>query len=151
VPFDFRARSNVLEMLEIDTPHLDSHSAVVFYSVNNNGERTIMSRADASGFKVGKHDIPIIIGMVTRGDRRHDIVAWFGLNQGRVKNTQDGKYGPPATIPALKLPPKGPPGIKGRRLRDGLDSVVSKLKSGDSAGALAKLQEEIALYDADEV
>jgi hypothetical protein len=110
-----------------------------------------MSRADASGFKVGKHDIPIIIGMVGRGDRRHDIAAWFGLNQGRVKNTQDGKYGPAETIPGLKLPPKGPPGIKGRRLRDGLDSVVGKLKSGDSAGAFAKLQEEITLYDADEV
>jgi hypothetical protein len=88
--------------------------------------------------------------MVNRGDRRHDIAAWFGLNQGRVKNTQDGRYGPPVTIPGIMLPPKGPPGIKGRRLRDALDFVIKNLESGDGAGALANLQEARAHYDADE-
>jgi hypothetical protein len=48
----------------------------------NEGERR-MSRADASGLRVAAADIPIIIGMVNRGDRRHDIAAWFGLNQGK--------------------------------------------------------------------
>lgn len=83
-----------------------------------------MSRADASGLRVAAADIPIIIGMVNRGDRRHDIAAWFGLNQGRIKNTQDGKYGPPHTTPGLALPPKGPPGIKGRRLREEIDKLL---------------------------
>ena len=46
-----------------------------------------MPRADASGFRVTAADIPVIVGMINRGDRRHDIAAWFGLNQGRIKNT----------------------------------------------------------------
>jgi hypothetical protein len=72
-----------------------------------------MSRADASGLKVEAADIPIIIGMVNRGDRNHDIAAWFGLNQGRIKNTRDGKYGPPHTTPGLKLPQRVRPELRG--------------------------------------
>jgi len=64
-----------------------------------------MSKANASGITVTADMIPVIIGMVNRGDRRHDIAAWFGLNQGRIKNTQDGKYGPPKTNPKVPLPP----------------------------------------------
>jgi hypothetical protein len=67
-----------------------------------------MARRDASGITVKAADIPIIIGMIARGDRHHDIAAWFGLNQGRIADTQDGKYGPPPTGPGLKLPQKGP-------------------------------------------
>ncbi|MGO9741320.1 MAG: hypothetical protein ACLPN5_07370 [Roseiarcus sp.] len=110
-----------------------------------------MARADASGFKVETTDIPIIIGMINRGDRRHDIAAWFGLNQGRVKNTQDGKYGPPHTTPGIKLPPKGPPGIKGRRLRDEVDAALSKMAAGNSAAGIASLKEALKHYDDDEV
>jgi hypothetical protein len=61
----------------------------------------------------GNHQLAM---MANRGDRRHDIAAWFGLNQGRIKNTQDGKYGPPHTTPGLALPPKGPPGRRWRPL-----------------------------------
>jgi len=115
----------------------------------NEGERR-MSRADASGLRVAAADIPIIIGMVNRGDRRHDIAAWFGLNQGRIKDTQDGKYGPPHTTPGLALPPKGPPGIKERRLREAIDSALAHLSSGDTTGGISALQKAIGDYDADE-
>ena len=68
----------------------------------------------ASGITVEPADIPIIMGMIAPGDRHHDIAAWFGLNQGRIADTQDGKYGPPRADPGLKLPPKGPPGLERR-------------------------------------
>jgi hypothetical protein len=109
-----------------------------------------MTRADASGLKVEKDDIPIIIGMVNRGDRRHDIAAWFGLNQGRIKNTQDGRYGAPETIPGINLPPKGPPGLKGRRLREALGAALDHLKSGDVTVAINKIEKAVGDYDADE-
>jgi hypothetical protein len=109
-----------------------------------------MARGDASGITVTPADIPIIIGMIARGDRHHDIAAWFGLNQGRIADTQAGKYGPPQTDPGLKLPPKGPPGVKGRELREAINSALSRLSAGDNAGGIAKLQDAIERYDADE-
>ena len=88
--------------------------------------------------------------MEARGDREHDIAGWFGVNQGRVAEVKGGKFGTPAAAPANQLPPKGPPGIKGRRLRAAIDSVLSSLARGNGAEAVAKLQSAIADYDADE-
>ena len=109
-----------------------------------------MARGDASGISVKTADIPTIIGMIARGDRHLDIAAWFGLNQGRIADAQDGKYGPPQTVPGLKLPPKGPPGPKGRELREAINSALARFTTGDNAGGIAKLQDAIERYDADE-
>jgi hypothetical protein len=110
-----------------------------------------MVRASRSYITPKASDVPIIIGMIARHDRHHDIAAWFGLNQGRIADTQKGKYGPPKTSPSVSLPPKGPPGIKGRHLRQGADAVLGKLNSGDVTGALAALKKAIGDYDADEL
>jgi hypothetical protein len=109
-----------------------------------------MARGDTSGITVTPADVPIIIGMIARGDRHHDIAAWFGLNQGRIADTQDGKFGPPQTSPDLKLPPKGPPGPKGRGLREAIDAALARFTAGDNAGGVAEFQDAIGRYDADE-
>ena len=109
-----------------------------------------MARGYASGISVKAADIPIIIGMISRGDRHHDIAAWFGLNQGRIADTQKGKYGPPQTSSGVRLPPKGPPGLKGQRLREAVNVAIARFTSGDNAGGIAKLNEAIGHYDADE-
>jgi hypothetical protein len=107
---------------------------------------------NASGYRVTPKDLPIILGMVSRGDRNHDIAAWFGLNQGRIKGAKDGMYGSPAAAHHSKLPPKGPPGIKGRRLREASTHVLATLKKGPSGlqEATDRLIEAIKQYDADE-
>jgi hypothetical protein len=119
-------------------------------SLEKRGEER-MARATKSWISVKSGDVPIIIGMIGRGDRHHDIAAWFGLNQGRIKDTQDGKYGPPQTSANVHLPPKGPPGIKGRHLREEAEAVLKKLNSGDALGAIATLKKAIGDYDVDEV
>ena len=43
-----------------------------------------MSRGKASGITLTNKDASIALGMVARGDREHDIAAWFGVNQGRI-------------------------------------------------------------------
>lgn len=106
--------------------------------------------AKASGYSLTAKDAPTVLGMAARGDRDHDIAGWFGVNQGRVAEVKDGKFGTPAATPIHQLPPKGPPGIKGRRLRGAADSVASLLAKGNNAEALAKLQAAIAAYDANE-
>lgn len=112
-----------------------------------------MSRGKASGYKLKSGDIPIIIGMVNRGDRDHDIAAWFGVNQGRIAEAKEGKHGTPSSVPSGQLPPKGPPGIKGRRLRIAVDKALSILSKGgpNSGGDVEKLlREEAQRYDAPE-
>ena len=109
-----------------------------------------MLRAPASGLTVHPDHVPIIIGMIERGDRQQDIAAWFGLNQARIKDTMKGKYGPPVTVPNITLPPAGPPGIKGRRLHDAAIEVLKTLRNGDFDEGIDKLSNAIDHYDADE-
>jgi hypothetical protein len=119
--------------------------------VHSLGREEIMAK-NASGYRVTDKDLPIILGMVARGDRNHNIAAWFGLNQGRIKGAKDGMYGTPAAAHQGKLPPKGPPGIKGRRLREASAQVLAALKKGSSGlqEATDRLTDAIKGYDADE-
>lgn len=110
-----------------------------------------MSRSNSSGYRLKATDAPTIVGMVARGDRDHDIAAWFGVNQGHVAEVKDGsKFGIPAAAPGLQLPPKGPPGIKGRRLRSDIDQVLAALQSDDLAKATSLLNAAKAKYDKNE-
>src|SRR5689334_11323772 len=112
-----------------------------------------MSRASASGYSIDSDDVPIILGMLARDDRKHDIAAWFGVNQGRIKNAEDGKYGVGPAAAGHLLPPKGPPGIKGRRLRSEVEKALSVLSQKGPAGvaeAVSILTDARAAYDANE-
>lgn len=66
-----------------------------------------MSRSKASGYVLKSTDAPVIMGMVARGDRDHDIAAWFGVNQGRIAEVKDGtKFGSVAAAHGTGLPPR---------------------------------------------
>ena len=41
-------------------------------------------RAKPSGIILDETDAAIAKGMISRGDRQHDIAAWFGVNGGRI-------------------------------------------------------------------
>lgn len=96
---------------------------------------------------LSSNDAKIIIGMVARGDDQHDVAAWFGVNQGRVADALDGKYGTTAAAPSADLPPKGAPGMKGRRLRGKVTKAIAAIEAGDSPTALALLKEGIADFN----
>ncbi|MGJ4918793.1 hypothetical protein ACQR10_26755 [Bradyrhizobium sp. HKCCYLRH2060] len=111
------------------------------------------NKGKASGYTLVASDAPIILGMVARDDRDHDIAAWFGVNQGRIAEVKDGsKFGTPAAAHSSLLPPSGPPGIKGRRLRAAADDVMKALAKGPSGLTEAKdlLQGAIDAYDTNE-
>ena len=109
-----------------------------------------MSRGKASGHSLSGSDVRIVLGMIARGDRHHDIAAWFGVNQGRIADALKGKYGSPGAAPANQLPPQGAPGVKGRRLRNAVDEVGKSLAVGNVKDALGRLHAAIAKYDANE-
>jgi hypothetical protein len=106
--------------------------------------------AKKSGYRLEPDDIPIVRGMILRNDRRHDIAAWFGVNQGRIPGAENGDYGNVDPAPAEELPPSGPPGIKGRRLRDAIEEYQRLMAKGDAAGATAALVAGAKAYDTDE-
>lgn len=93
-----------------------------------------MAKGKASGIRLTSKDIPVLLGMVARGDRDHDIAAWFGVNQGRIAEAKEGKYGLPSAAPASALPPKGPPGVKGAHLREAVERALVVLASKGPAG-----------------
>jgi len=107
-----------------------------------------MPRGNSSGIKLMKSDIPIVLGMQNRGDRDHDIAAWFGVNQGRVAEAKDGRHANVQPAPPNALPPKGPPGLKGRELREAIDDLLTYIaKKGFDAKAQQKLQDAAKKYD----
>ena len=66
-------------------------------------------RAEPSGISLTESEATIAKGMIERGDRQHDIAAWFGVNGGRIGDISTGKKFP--NVPAApldKLPPPGP-------------------------------------------
>ena len=96
------------------------------------------------------HDAKIAIGMLARGDKQHDVAAWFGENQARIVEAEQGKFGTKEAASASELPPKGAPGIKGRRLRAFVDKAVAALKADDPNSALKELLAGIERYDKNE-
>ena len=111
-----------------------------------------MDRASASGYSLTANDVPVVLGMVLRGDRKHDIAAWFGVNQGRIADAENGKYGGGAAAGVNALPPKGPAGIKGRALRESVGAALGMYDSGDIAldNFLKRLKSANSKYDANE-
>jgi hypothetical protein len=66
-------------------------------------------RAEPSGITLGNADAAIILGMLARGDRQHDIAAWFGVNGGRIAEIANGfKFSYLNPAPNDQLPPPGP-------------------------------------------
>jgi hypothetical protein len=69
------------------------------------------------------HEVSIVKGMISRGDRQHDIAAYFGVNGGRIGEISTGKRGQGVhAASAAWLPPAGPymAGRSALRARDTL-------------------------------
>jgi hypothetical protein len=66
-------------------------------------------RAEPSGVTLDSVAAAIVKGMLVRGDRQHDIAAWFGVNAGRVAEIASGvKFASVPTARQTMLPPPGP-------------------------------------------
>ena len=82
------------------------------------------NRAEPSGIRLTDKDAATVKGMLARGDRQHDIAAWFGVNAGRIAGVANGKTHQSIKAKIRDLPPKGP-----------------YLSSRDAYGAIYALQE----------
>lgn len=92
-------------------------------------------------------DASIVLGMIARKDKQHDIAAWFGENQARIVEVEKGSHGSIAMAPPENLPPKGAPGPKGRRLRGYAGRALAAIETGNFEDAKKLLQDGIATFD----
>lgn len=66
-------------------------------------------RACSSGISLSESDAAIVKGMLVRGDRQHDIAAWFGVNGGRIGEIATGhRFARVEPATRDELPPVGP-------------------------------------------
>lgn len=66
-------------------------------------------RAHSSGIQLTDRDAALVKGMLARGDRQHDIAAWFGVNGGRIAEIATRqKFGFVHANTGSNLPPPGP-------------------------------------------
>ncbi len=72
------------------------------------------ARTPCSGNSLTDEDAATIKGMLERGDRQHDIAAWFGVNGGRIAEISSGaKFNKVHSAATDGLPPPGPyPGAR---------------------------------------
>jgi len=65
-------------------------------------------RAANSGISLDDADAALVKGMLDRGDRQHDIAAWFGVNGGRIAEISTGHTFEHVAAQKNNLPPPGP-------------------------------------------
>lgn len=82
---------------------------------------------------LSEQEIALAKGMIARGDRQHDIAAWFGENGGRIGEISTGQRGAgidPA--PLDQLPPPGPY-MAGRSALRARDTLIALRELIDAA------------------
>ncbi len=93
----------------------------------------------------------IVKGMLARGDKQHDIAAYFGVNGGRVAEVSTGNcdYPNAPVAPDDKLPPAGPyVGLKSvAEIVEILEEAIAIISEAGDASEEANLAIE-ALSDA---
>ena len=82
----------------------------------------------------------IVRGMLLRGDRQHDIAAYFGVNAGRIAEIATGNftYLNAQPLEENKLPPPGP-----YLTKYALQSVIRTLNEAIEVIELAEAEEEV--------
>ena len=65
-------------------------------------------RVPPSGISLTSADAAIAKAMLARGDRQHDVAAWFGVNGGRIADIATGKTFAWVMPSTGNLPPPGP-------------------------------------------
>jgi hypothetical protein len=82
-------------------------------------------RAKSSGVALDCDDAAIVKGMLARGDRQHDIAAWFGVNGGRIAEVASGAtFEHVGAATADDLPPPGPY-LSGRQSQQLMEKLIN--------------------------
>lgn len=98
----------------------------------------MIRRARPSGVQLSQRDAAIAKGMLARGDRQHDIAAWFGVNGGRIAEVANGeRFRGVDPAPCAELPPPGPY-LPGQSARATLGAIQEARNALDAAERLVR-------------
>jgi hypothetical protein len=102
-------------------------------------------RAEPSGISLTDSEASIAKGMIVRGDRQHDIAAWFGVNGGRIGDISTGRKFASVTAASMdKLPPPGPY-LTGRDAHAAMIALEAAAETINAALALIRERAEVDL------
>ena len=106
-----------------------------------------MKRAGKSGISLGAEEAALVKGMLERGDRQHDIAAWFGVNAGRIAEIAVGERFSNVLPVTEGLPPQGPyvSGLTAHNTMARLKEIRAALRTAieEVDEAIAELDEEM--------
>jgi hypothetical protein len=104
-------------------------------------EKATIMKADPSGTRLSHRDTRFVKGMLMRGDRQHDIAAYFGVNGGRIAEVSigDNEYPNAQPMEEEQLPPPGP-----YLTKFAMQSVIYTLNEAIEAIELAEAEEDVA-------
>ena len=95
-------------------------------------------RAKPSGIRLSERDAAVAKAMLHRGDRQHDIAAWFGVNGGRIGEIASRRaFRSVQPDDGANLPPRGPY-PSGREATIALQALVTARQVIDSAEAIVR-------------
>ena len=95
-------------------------------------------RAQSSGIRLSERDAATVKAMLARGDRQHDIAAWFGVNGGRIGEIASGQaFRSVQPEEGANIPPRGPY-PSGRDATLALQALVAARHAIDSAEAVVR-------------
>ena len=108
--------------------------------------------AARSGIRLTNADAAIVKGMIARGDRQHDIAAYFGVNGGRIGEISKGHSFAGVAAQTTGLPPAGPymTPVAMTQMRKRLTDAKSKLTSALPVGATTEAAVQAALAEIDD-
>jgi hypothetical protein len=110
-----------------------------------------MARAAAGIYHLTRKDAGVVMAMAARGDRDHDVAAWFGVNQGRIAEVKDGSmFGSIQAANNEDLPPSGPIGPKARRMRAAIQYAMNHLDKGETGSAMERLKQAADIFDSND-
>ena len=99
-----------------------------------------MARAASGEHSLSNRDTRFVKAMLNRGDRQHDIAAYFGVNGGRIAEVSTGDCAWPNAQPWDEddLPPPGP-----YITQYALRSVIASLNEAIKAIEMAEVEDQI--------
>lgn len=97
------------------------------------------SRAPSSGISLTNDDAAVVKGMLNRGDRQHDVAAWFGVNSGRIAEIATGqKFWWVQPEEPIALPPPGPYPC-GREATSAIDALIAAKRAVAAAEVILSI------------
>jgi hypothetical protein len=81
--------------------------------------------------------------MIARGDRQHDIAAYFAVNGGRIGETSTGENFAAVPAATTNLPPSAPYLVLSGSRRADADAVLAHLNKSGAPGSIIAAQRRI--------